>query len=209
MEQTGTPELKEFLVIDGQQRITTMYLLLGIIREQIRAKKHLSADAHGYMDELKKYVFNDVGGADDYLKLKVFSSKGDRLPTYSVAFGNDTNPKTPWLQTDLQMYVPGKNGVDAFQKYALKKIKAGFRSAGSLAIGSGAIRAASRWCGFRSTNRRMMPKPSFESLMTRVCRSRQASFCVITYSVQSWTPKKTLKSFITASGLPDPVAGQR
>lgn len=36
MEQTGTPELKEFLVIDGQQRITTIYLLLGMIREQIR-----------------------------------------------------------------------------------------------------------------------------------------------------------------------------
>ena len=126
MEQTGTPELKEFLVIDGQQRITTIYLLLGIIREQIRAKKHLSSDAHGYLDELKKYLFNDVGGTDDYLKLKVFSSKGDRLPTYRVAFGSDTNPKTPWLQTDLQMYVPGKNGVDAFQKYALKKLKANF-----------------------------------------------------------------------------------
>ena len=69
---------------------------------------------------------NDVGGVDDYVKLKVFSSKGDRLPTYRVAFGTDTNPKTPWLQTDLQMYVPGRNGVDAFQKYALKKFKANF-----------------------------------------------------------------------------------
>jgi hypothetical protein len=126
MEQTGTPELKEFLVIDGQQRITTIYLLLGIIREQIRAKKHLSSDAHVCLDELKKYLINDVDGADDYLKLKVFSSKGDRLPTYRVAFGSDTNPKTPCLQTDLQLYVPGKNGVDAFQKYALKKLKANF-----------------------------------------------------------------------------------
>jgi hypothetical protein len=126
MEQTGTPELKEFLVIDGQQRITTIYLLLGIIREQIRAKKHLSTDAQRHLDDLKRYVFNDVGGADDYLKLKVFSTKGDRLPTYRVAFGTDTNPKTPLLQTDIQMYVPGRNGVDAFQKYALKKVKANF-----------------------------------------------------------------------------------
>jgi hypothetical protein len=126
MEQTGTPELKEFLVIDGQQRITTIYLLLGIVREQSRAKKHLSGDAHAYLDELKKYIFNDVDGADDYLKLKVFSSKGDRLPTYRVAFGTDTNPKTPLLQTDIQMYVADKNGVNAFQKYALKKLKANF-----------------------------------------------------------------------------------
>jgi hypothetical protein len=126
MEQTGTPELKEFLVIDGQQRITTIYLLLGIIREQIRAKKHLSGDAHAHLDELKKYILNDVDGADDYLKLKVFSSKGDRLPTNRVAFGTDTNPRTPLLQTDVQMYVSGKNGVDAFQKYTLKKLKASF-----------------------------------------------------------------------------------
>ena len=126
MEQTGTPELKEFLVIDGQQRITTIYLLLGIVREQIRVKKHLSGDAHAYLDELKKYIFNDVNGADDYLKLKVFSSKGDRLPTYRVAFGTDTNPKTPLLQTDIQMYVADKNGVNAFQKYVLKKLKANF-----------------------------------------------------------------------------------
>lgn len=126
MEQTGTPELKEFLVIDGQQRITTIYLLLGIVREQIRVKKHLSGDAHAYLDELKKYIFNDVDGADDYLKLKVFSSKGDRLPTYRVAFGTDRNPTTPLLQTDIQMYVADKNGVNAFQKYALKKLKANF-----------------------------------------------------------------------------------
>jgi uncharacterized protein with ParB-like and HNH nuclease domain len=132
MEQTGTPELKEFLVIDGQQRITTIYLLLGIIREQIRAKKHLSNDAHAYLDELKKYLVNEVGGSDDYLKLKVFSSKGDRLPTYRVALGIDTNPKTPLLQTDLQMYVPGKNGVDAFQKYAVKKLKSSFSNVPAL-----------------------------------------------------------------------------
>ncbi|MGH7381736.1 MAG: DUF262 domain-containing protein [Candidatus Methylomirabilales bacterium] len=132
MEQMGTAELKEFLVIDGQQRITTIYLLLGIIREQIRAKKHLSSDSHGYLDDLKKYLFNDVGGSDDYLKLKVYSSKGDRLPTYRVAFASETNPKTPYLQTDLQMYVPGKNGVDAFQKYALKKLKANYSDVPSL-----------------------------------------------------------------------------
>lgn len=126
MEELGHPEVKEFLVIDGQQRITTVYLLLGIIREQLRTKKHLSADANKYADELKKYVTNDVGGNDDYLKLKVFSSKGDRLPTYRVAFGTDSNPHTPFLSTDIQMFAPGKNGVEAFQKYAIKKLKASF-----------------------------------------------------------------------------------
>jgi hypothetical protein len=122
----GEPELKEFQVVDGQQRITTIYLLLGIIREQIRAKKHLSADALDYLSKLDRYLVNDVGGADDYKKLKVFSSKGDRLPTYHVVFGNDENPTTPRLQADLQLYVPGKNRVDDFKKYAVKKLKANY-----------------------------------------------------------------------------------
>ena len=38
----GAPELKEFLVVDGQQRITTIYLLLALIADQLKAKKQLS-----------------------------------------------------------------------------------------------------------------------------------------------------------------------
>ena len=125
MEQLGQADLKEFLVIDGQQRITTVYLLLGIIQEQIRAKKHLSPDAHVHLDYLKKYLTNDVPGPDDYIRMKLFSSKGDRLPTFHVIFGN-INPKTPLLQTDLQLYIPGKNRVDEFKKYADKKLKVSY-----------------------------------------------------------------------------------
>lgn len=58
----------------------------------------------GNPEEPKKYTFNDVGGLDDYLKLKAFSSKGDGLPTYSVALGTDTNPEAPLLQTDIDAF---------------------------------------------------------------------------------------------------------
>jgi uncharacterized protein with ParB-like and HNH nuclease domain len=132
MEEPGLPELKEFLVIDGQQRITTIYLLLGIIREHILSKKHLSSDVPVYAQKLKKYLTNDVEGNDDYLKLKVFSSKGDRLPTYRAVFGAEANPKTPFLQTDLQNYVPGTNRVDAFKKYVEKKLRANYSDVPSL-----------------------------------------------------------------------------
>lgn len=126
MEQTGVTELKEFLVIDGQQRITTVYLLLGIIAEQLGLKKHVSTDVHRHLGELRKFLVNEVSGTDDYLKLKVFSSKGDRLPTFRVMFGAEENPTTPYLSTDLQLYVPGHNGVDNFKKYAAKKLKADY-----------------------------------------------------------------------------------
>ena len=118
--------LKQFLVIDGQQRIVTVYLLLGLIRESLEAKKHLSVDASEHLVELDGYLANSVDSPDDYIKLKVFSSKGDRLPTYRVVFGGDNNPRTPRLQTDLQFYVPGKNRVDEFRKYATKKLKTQF-----------------------------------------------------------------------------------
>lgn len=127
LEKTGgAAELKEFLVVDGQQRITTIYLLLGLIAEHIRAKKHLSSEAVEYSTKLLQYLENDVDVNDDYMKLKVFSSKGDRLPTYRVIFGSDENPKTPFLQTDLQLYVPGKNRIDEFKKYAARKLTANF-----------------------------------------------------------------------------------
>ena len=118
--------LKQFLVIDGQQRIVTVYLLLGLIRKSLEAKKHLSVEASRHLSELQGYLANDLDSTDDYIKLKVFSSKGDRLPTYRVMFGDDSNPRTPRLQTDLQLYVPGKNRVDEFTKYATKKLKAQF-----------------------------------------------------------------------------------
>jgi uncharacterized protein with ParB-like and HNH nuclease domain len=52
----GATELKEFLVIDGQQRITTVYLLLAVIEEQIRSKRHLSSEALEYSTKLRKYL---------------------------------------------------------------------------------------------------------------------------------------------------------
>ena len=118
--------LKQFSVIDGQQRIVTVYLLLGLIQESLEAKKHLSVEAFRHLADLERYLANNVDSTDDYMKLKVFSSKGDRLPTYRVMFGGDSNPRTPRLQTDLQLYVPGKNRVDEFTKYATKKLKANF-----------------------------------------------------------------------------------
>lgn len=116
------PSLKRFLVIDGQQRITTTYLLLAIIKKHFEAKAHLSSDAQTYISEINALIINNINNnGDDYLKLKVFSTKGDRLPTYKSVFGN--NPNSPHLAEDQLLYNPDENKIDAFIKYATRQIK--------------------------------------------------------------------------------------
>jgi uncharacterized protein with ParB-like and HNH nuclease domain len=115
------PVLKRFLVIDGQQRITTVYLLLAIIRRLFEAKAHISDDAQKYIVELDHLLKNNLNDTDDYLKIKVFSSKGDRLPTYKSVFGK--NPQSPFLSHDQYLYNPDENKIDAFVKYATRQLK--------------------------------------------------------------------------------------
>ena len=117
------PQLRRFLVIDGQQRITTVYLILALISEQLRAKKHLSQEADRYINELERFIKNDTTDkTDDYKKLKVFSNKGDRLPTYHIVFNNE-NPVSASLGADLQLFIPDQNRIGNFAAYATKKLK--------------------------------------------------------------------------------------
>ncbi len=115
------PSLKKFLVIDGQQRITTVYLLLAVLRKLLEGKAHLSPEAQKYISELDKYLKNNVSGSDDYFKLKVFSTKGDRLPTFKTVF--NSNPNSPHLGEDQLLYNPLENKIDAFVKYAQKYLR--------------------------------------------------------------------------------------
>lgn len=122
LEKRSThPSLKRFLVIDGQQRITTSYLLLAIIKKYLETKSHLSTNAQEYIAELNSLLINNVSGNDDYLKLKVFSTKGDRLPTYKAIFGQ--NPNSPYLADDQLLYNPTTNKIDEFERYISKQIK--------------------------------------------------------------------------------------
>ena len=115
------PNLKRYLVIDGQQRITTIYLMLGLIKKSLNSLSHLSSDAQIYCSEINELTKNNVSGNDDYLKLKVYSSKGDRYPTYLTLI--QENPVSPYLQEDQQLYIPESNKIDQFVKFFDKKTK--------------------------------------------------------------------------------------
>ncbi|MCC7103435.1 MAG: DUF262 domain-containing protein [Fimbriimonadaceae bacterium] len=119
----GPDEIVEYLVVDGQQRITTIYLLLGLIREQIQAKMSYSTQATDYVTELRQVLTNADGVmGDDYRRLKVFSGKGDRLPTYAAVFGSEHKPSSPYYASDVSQYRPGHNLVDDFMKYARRRL---------------------------------------------------------------------------------------
>lgn len=121
-KSNSDPQLKRFLVIDGQQRITTVYLLLALISEQLEKKSSMSDDAERYIQQLEKFLKNDDSDkSDDYKKLKVYSSKGDRLPLYLILFSN--NPVSPFLAADQQLYIPLHNKINMFSNYARRKIK--------------------------------------------------------------------------------------
>lgn len=115
------PSLKRFLIIDGQQRITTVYLLLAVVKKYLSDKTHLSTDAQQYLSEINDLLINNVNGSDDYLKLKVFSTKGDRLPTFKAIFSQ--NPNSPFLAEDQLLYDPKSNKIDEFMSFMNKRLK--------------------------------------------------------------------------------------
>lgn len=122
LEKTGGHHsLKRFLIIDGQQRITTVYLTLGVVVKLMEEKQALSPEAAGHISTLQGLLFNNVDDADEYLRLKVFSTKGDRYPTFLALVGR--NPHSPKLQEDQQLYVPAQNRVDQLVKYLRKNLK--------------------------------------------------------------------------------------
>lgn len=122
LEKTGGhPSLKRYQIIDGQQRFTTSYLLLAVIKELIEDKSAMSPNASSYVAELNKLLVNNVESGDDYLKLKIFSTKGDRFPTYKALFRS--NPSSPLLSQDQLLYDPKTNRIDEFVAFATKNLK--------------------------------------------------------------------------------------
>lgn len=117
----GNTFLNRYQIIDGQQRFTTSYLLLAVIKDLIEEKSAMSPAASSYVSQLNSLLINNASGTDDYLKLKIFSSKGDRYPTYKAIFKK--NPSSPTLAEDQQLYDPKTNKIDEFITYAKKHLK--------------------------------------------------------------------------------------
>lgn len=113
--------LQKFDIIDGQQRITTIYIILSVIQKLLLERSQEQNDII-YTDSLTRYLKNELsfGEEDDYKKLKVFSAKGDRLATYKMLF--NTDPQSPYVMIDNQ-FLNHKTQVDALHEWLLRANK--------------------------------------------------------------------------------------
>ena len=77
----STPEgVSPFLVIDGQQRLTTLTILLAAIRDAVRSERPVAAERIHELYLTNKYA------ADAY-KYKVLPTQADRQPYFSIIDG--------------------------------------------------------------------------------------------------------------------------
>lgn len=160
----GDQSPKRYLVIDGQQRITTIYLLLCMIKERLEQLQHRSGDALTHSLALRSLLTNLTDSGDDYDRLKLYSSKGDRLPTYRALFGKQLNPVSAHYHTDVALYQPGNNQVDEFIAYAGRKFKQHFRDVPSLWQLAGVLLDSLRIVWIPLVDGKDDPQAIFESL---------------------------------------------
>lgn len=113
---TNLNGIQRFDIIDGQQRITTIYLLLSVIRTILQERSNESIEAKNFINNLNQYLENTLnfGEDGDYKKLKVFSSKGDRLSTYKIVFNSD--PQDNLVRLDNQ-FISHISKVTLFEKW--------------------------------------------------------------------------------------------
>ena len=118
-ETSGHHRVKTFDIIDGQQRLTTVYLMLAWFRRQLERLITKAPRAREHYDQIEQWLINPLFSQsvdDDYWRIKLYSVKGDRLATYYSVFGRQ-NPKAPSLQEDQNLYVPDGNISGTFERW--------------------------------------------------------------------------------------------
>ena len=118
--EDSTEDHKKYTIIDGQQRITTVYLLLSIISSLLKKKSSQSPAAIGHYNEITNLLINKNINPGFYERMKIYSSKGDRLPTYKIVFNDEPKDKQ---YADIQLYRIGENNIDKFKIYCERKLK--------------------------------------------------------------------------------------
>ncbi len=77
----------QYLIIDGQQRLTTIYVILAVIRRRFQdlEGKRENLNVGDYANQLAQYLENRRMG-NESSRLKVLSTRGDAYATYKAIF---------------------------------------------------------------------------------------------------------------------------
>lgn len=119
-ERPGQPnaKLKAFDVIDGQQRITTVYLMLAYFQRRLSVLKGVHPQAEEYRGNIGEWLKNSQPReAHDYDILKIYSFKNDRLATWYAVFDDETQPNTPEFLEEQRMFNPNGTIPLAFKAW--------------------------------------------------------------------------------------------
>lgn len=99
--QRSSSDIEKHAVVDGQQRLTTIQILLAAIKTVVQEKSH---------DILAKRVRNLIENGEEYIekngagKQKVSSSRTDREAFIGIMEGDSSNPKRSHLHLLQQAY---------------------------------------------------------------------------------------------------------
>lgn len=124
--------IQKFDVLDGQQRLTTVYIIIGKIKKILEQRIDIQ-QAMLFAKNLQIYIENNLnfGEEDDYKRLKIFSSKGDRLSTYKIIFSSE--PNSPFVALDNQ-FINYESHVVKFERWLDGRYKLAEKSTDDLII---------------------------------------------------------------------------
>ena len=116
------PSIKAFDVIDGQQRITTAYLMLAYFRQRLDVLRGIHPQAETARNKIGEWLENRNPRSDyDYDFLKIYSFKNDRLATWFAVRDIDTVPDTPEYREEFRLYNPNGTIPGAFKTWMDKQ----------------------------------------------------------------------------------------
>ena len=108
----------QFLIIDGQQRLTTVYILLAIITRLLGKRDSVdNPNVQNYINELNRYKQNSSSNGSDFNKLKILSSKGDAYATYKAIFGSSSKPQVNDTEKYMLDMYDNSNNITEMERY--------------------------------------------------------------------------------------------
>ena len=117
------PPRREYIIIDGQQRLLTCYSILFCIYKSLVALESKDAQGHEKSDEIKKgFLVNEADSNNNYNELKFIAGQGDTLSLYRY-LNNGENPVLPGDKLGREQFLLNEESIPPLFKYCESRLK--------------------------------------------------------------------------------------